>query len=94
MACTITRLKAEELNQAIRPHLGIVDDLLAELISPTNRPCRSTSLKNQATQLATYSKSIWTGSDGVRWDTNGSSDPSQLLTTILYRLDTASERLS
>ena len=28
--------KAEELNRAIRPHLGIVDDLLAELISPTD----------------------------------------------------------
>ena len=28
--------KAEELNRAIRPHLGIIDDLLAELVSPTN----------------------------------------------------------
>ena len=28
--------KTEELNRAIRPHVGIVDDLLAELISPTH----------------------------------------------------------
>jgi hypothetical protein len=28
--------KTEELNRAIRRHLGIVDDLLAELISPTH----------------------------------------------------------
>ena len=28
--------KAEELNRAIRSHLGIIDDLLAELISPTD----------------------------------------------------------
>ena len=28
--------KAEELNRAIRPHLGIIDDLLVELISPTD----------------------------------------------------------
>ena len=28
--------RAEELNRAIRSHLGIIDDLLAELISPTD----------------------------------------------------------
>ena len=28
--------KADELNRAIAFHLGIVDDLLAELINPTN----------------------------------------------------------
>jgi len=56
---------AETLNRLIRSHTGIVDDLPAGLINPTERTSRSISLPEITATLApTYTKSICT--DGVR----------------------------